>query len=62
MFIVIDRFEGEYAVVETEDSKMFNIPKSLLPDAKEGDKFEIIRADDISLSEFQKKVESMFID
>ena len=36
MFI-IDRFEGDWAVIEYEQ-KTFNIPKSLLPkDAQEGD-------------------------
>lgn len=35
---VIDRFEGDYAVVELEDGKMKDIKKSLIPDdAKEGD-------------------------
>ncbi|MDK2821473.1 MAG: hypothetical protein PWP31_1438 [Clostridia bacterium] len=35
---MIDRFEGEHAVVELEDGKMKDIKKSLLPDnAKEGD-------------------------
>lgn len=35
---VIDRFEGDYAVVELEDGKMKDIKRSLLPDgAKEGD-------------------------
>ena len=34
---IIDRFEGEYAVVEAE-GKMLNIPAALLPrEAKEGD-------------------------
>jgi len=34
----IDRFEGDYAVVELEDGKMKDIKRSLLPDdAKEGD-------------------------
>ena len=37
MKVIIDRFEGEYAVVETEEKVMLNIPKSLIPDASEGD-------------------------
>ena len=37
MKVVIDRFEGEYAVVEMEDKTMVNLPKVLVPDAKEGD-------------------------
>lgn len=41
MEIIIDRFEGEYAVVEYTDGqgteKFANIAKVLLPDAKAGD-------------------------
>lgn len=43
--LVIDRFEGNKAVIEfsTDDEKsIFNIPKSVLPaDANEGDIIEI---------------------
>jgi Protein of unknown function (DUF3006). len=35
---IIDRFEGDYAVVEFEEKKMKDIPRSeLTADAKEGD-------------------------
>jgi len=35
--VIIDRFEGDFAVCEDEDRKMINIEKSRLPkDAKEG--------------------------
>ncbi len=35
---IIDRFEGNYAVCETENKKMINIPKTELPDGiEEGD-------------------------
>lgn len=35
---IIDRFEGEYAVVEREDRVIINIPRHDLPlEAKEGD-------------------------
>jgi hypothetical protein len=38
MKLIIDRFEGKYAVCETEKRKMINIEKSKLPvTAKEGD-------------------------
>lgn len=38
MKIVIDRFEGNYAVCETEEKKFVDIPKSDIPKgAKEGD-------------------------
>lgn len=38
MKIIIDRFEGNYAVCETEEKKFIDIPKSDIPEgAKEGD-------------------------
>ena len=41
MSFIIDRFEGEFAVVEAI-GKAYNIPKDLLPsDAKEGSVIEI---------------------
>jgi len=40
--LIIDRFEGKFAVVETTDG-MVNIPKSDLPTgAKEGDVLKIV--------------------
>ena len=36
MKVIIDRFEGDYAVVEIEVGKCVNIPKILVPNAKEG--------------------------
>ncbi len=41
MIVVIDRFEGNFAVVETDDGSIVNIPKILVPDAKEGDAVRI---------------------
>ena len=38
MKIIIDRFEGSYAVCEKEDRTMMDIPKDKIPSgAKEGD-------------------------
>ncbi|WP_026478796.1 DUF3006 domain-containing protein [Alkaliphilus transvaalensis] len=35
---IVDRFEGDYAVVEYGDRRTFDLPKSLLPsNVKEGD-------------------------
>ena len=34
---VLDRFEGDRAVVEDENGSMHSIDRSLLPDAREGD-------------------------
>lgn len=37
MKLIIDRFEGEFAIVEIPDGQIINCPKVLLPaDAKEG--------------------------
>lgn len=34
----IDRFEGEFAVIELENQKIISIPKAILPkESKEGD-------------------------
>lgn len=41
MKVIIDRFEGNYAVVEIDAGKFVNIPKILLPNAKEGDVIKI---------------------
>lgn len=42
MKVVIDRIEGDYAVVETENSKMVNLPRELVPaGAKERDVIDI---------------------
>lgn len=37
MRVIIDRFEGNFAVVELEDGTMVNMPKILVPNANEGD-------------------------
>ena len=44
MKVIIDRFEGDYAVVEIDKEKFVNLPKELVPNAKEGD-IIIIRVD-----------------
>lgn len=42
MKVTIDRFEGDYAVVELENREMADLPKSLVPSgANEGDILEI---------------------
>lgn len=41
MKVIIDRFEGSFAVVELPDRTIENMPKSLVPDAKEGDVISI---------------------
>jgi len=41
MKIIIDRFEGDFAVVEMPDRTMYNLPISLFPNAKEGNVISI---------------------
>ncbi len=43
MRIVIDRFEGEFAVALGDDRAKYNLPKTLFKDAKEGDVYIIKR-------------------
>ena len=56
MKYVIDRFEGDYAVVET-DNGVVNMPKVLLPGACEGDTIEItlLKEETVSKKEAQQK-------
>ena len=42
MRVIIDRFEGEYAVVELADKRMVNISKAVFPEAAEGDVFNVV--------------------
>ena len=55
MKVVIDRFEGKYAVVELPDRTMVNMPKVLVPDAREGDIILI----SIDASETSKRKENI---
>lgn len=59
MKIIIDRFEGEFAVVELEDKIIVDMPKALVPKgSREGDVLEII----INKSETEnrkKRIEKM---
>lgn len=42
MDVIIDRFEGDFAVVELETREMVDLPRKLVPtDAVEGDVLEI---------------------
>lgn len=41
MRVIIDRFEGNYAIVEMDIGNMCVIPRKLIPDAKENDVIDI---------------------
>jgi len=56
MKITIDRFEGEFVVVEIEFNRIANMPKCLLPsDALEGDVISI----EIDRGETEKRVNNI---
>ncbi|NMM62086.1 DUF3006 domain-containing protein [Clostridium sp. P21] len=53
---IIDRFEGEFAVVELENMKMVNIEKGKIPEeAKEGDVLNIDNIITINYVETKKR-------
>lgn len=58
MQVIIDRFEGQYAVVELPDRTMVNIPKILLSDAKEGDVISIA-IDAVATAERKKEMQKL---
>ena len=61
MKVILDRFEGNYGIVEMEDKTFVEIPKVLISDAKEGDVISI--EIDIDETERQKKeIESLMND
>jgi hypothetical protein len=64
MKVIIDRFEGDFAVCEKENRQMINIEKSILPDlVKEGDvlriKNEIITIDAEATVKRKKEIEQL---
>ena len=62
MEFVIDRFEGEIAVVELTDGKMAELPKGLLPSgAKEGDTVMIF-VDDNKTKQVQEEIKELMDD
>lgn len=58
--LVIDRFEGEMAVIEY-NGRTFNLPRSLLPaETKEGDVLRVsITVDKEQTAKRKKKIESL---
>lgn len=56
MKVIIDRFEGQYAVCEDEDQKMINIEIDKLPQGvKEGDVL-IIEGDNIKVDKEETEI------
>lgn len=55
MEVIVNRVEGNYLVLELEDGNIVDVPKELIPEAREGD---IIRIS-IDKEETDKKKEEM---
>lgn len=65
MKVIIDRFEGNYAVLEIEIGNFVNIPRLLVPNAKEGDviNIEIDKEDTLKRKKYiQKLMDDVFED
>ena len=63
MKVIIDRFEEDYAVIEISAGNFVNIPRVLIPEAKEGDviKIEIDKeATDKRKEEIKKLMDNLF--
>ena len=58
MNVIIDRFEGDFAVVELPDLSMVNLPIALVPGAKEGDVVKIIICEN-ETDERKKRIEGL---
>ena len=61
MKYIIDRFEGDFAVLEIEKGKFVNMPKIFLEDAKEGD-VVVITIDKSETKERKEKIENLMND
>jgi hypothetical protein len=60
MIGIVDRIEGNYAVVELEDKKITNIKLDILPqDIKEGDVINIQDCITIDLEETHRRKDKM---
>lgn len=59
MQIIIDRIEGDMAVVELPDRRTVVVPLSFFPDAKEGGVYEITKNED-ETAEREKRIQSKF--
>ena len=60
MRIIVDRFEGDFAVVELPDGQMMDCPKALLPvNAKEGSIINITVDENASTKKLQRVTERM---
>ena len=57
--IIVDRIEGDSAVVELPDMTMVDVPLSLLPGAKEGDVYRIFK-DEAESNKRKNRIQELF--
>ena len=64
MEVIVDRIEGEYAVVEIDIFNITKIPMVLIPNAKEGDTIciEVLHNDEDRKETIQNLMNSAFED
>ena len=59
MYGVVDRFEGKFVVIETDDGRIVNIEKHLFPNTiKEGDVVDL-ESKSIDIKETQRRKNSI---
>ena len=65
MQVTVDRIEEDYIVLELEDGNIIDVPKELIPGAKEGDIVDIyINTDEREKKEeeVKKLMDDLFVD
>jgi hypothetical protein len=60
MVLTIDRFEENYAVVETESKMMYNVPGALFPGAKEGDMYNLSPCENFRKEKIKQLMEDVW--
>lgn len=60
MKVIVDRTEGEYAVLEMENGKMINVLKELFGNPKEGDCYEIKKCENPYKDKIRKLMDEVF--
>lgn len=60
---IIDRFEGDWAIIETENRTLFNLPRSVMPtELKEGDVINILVSIDTESTLQRSKASKSLLD
>ncbi len=62
MKVVIDRFEGDFAVIEMPDKKFINMPRQLTPDGSKEGSVISIEVDIAETEARRKKIENLMKD